>query len=71
MTTTHRTVHAHQHDTLDAIAWRYLGRTAGVVEATLEANTGLAHVAADLPEGHPITLVAPPAAPRALIQLWD
>lgn len=31
------TVRAHQHETLDALAWRQLGSTAGHVEATLAA----------------------------------
>ena len=67
----HLPVRAQQHDSLDQLCWRHLGRTAGVVEATLEANPGLARIAADLPAAHPVHLVAPPAAPLALIQLWD
>ena len=35
-------VRTHQHDTLDALCWRHLGRTEGVVEAALELNPGLA-----------------------------
>jgi phage tail protein X len=35
-----RTVRSLQGDTVDAICWRYYGRTAGTVEAVLEANTG-------------------------------
>jgi len=64
-------VRALQHDCLDALCWRHLGRTAGVVEATLDANPGLARLAADLPAGHLVHLLAPPTAARALIQLWD
>lgn len=64
-------VRALQHDTLDALCWRHLGRTAGAVEATLDANPGLARIAADLPAGQPVNLVAPPLPPRQLIQLWD
>lgn len=64
-------VRALQHDSLDALCWRHLGRTAGAVEATLDANPGLARLAADLPAGHLVHLVAPPAAARPLIQLWD
>ena len=32
------TVRAHEHDTLDALCHRHLGRTAGTVEATLAAT---------------------------------
>ncbi|WP_442866999.1 tail protein X [Acidovorax sp. GBBC 3334] len=62
---------AQQHETLDALAWRHLGATAGHVEATLAANPGLARIAADLPAGHPVQLVRAPAPTRKLIQLWD
>ena len=34
-------VYAHQGDTLDALVWRHLGRTAGLVERALELNPGL------------------------------
>lgn len=64
------TVIARQHDTVDLLCWRHLGRTAGTTEATLVANPGLAatpHLAA----GQRVTLVAPPAQPRRLVQLWD
>jgi len=65
------TVRAREHDTLDALCWRHLGRTAGVVEATLAAQSGLAARAADLDAGQPVTLAAPPAQPAPLVQLWD
>lgn len=67
-------VHAQQEDTVDALCWRHLGRTAGVVEATLEANPGLANLGSVLPHGTPVDLpTLPSSAPvqRALIQLWD
>ncbi|MDE3738596.1 tail protein X [Pseudomonas resinovorans] len=63
---------ARQGDTLDAICWRHYGRTAGVTEAVLEANPGLADLGAVLPLGTPIHL--PPQAPqpqRRVVQLWD
>lgn len=65
---------ASQGDTLDALCWRHLGRTAGVVEAALEANPGLAALGVVLPHGTPIDLPEPTTtapARRALIQLWD
>lgn len=67
-------VAAHQGDTLDQLCWRHLGRTAGVVEAALLANPGLADLGPVLPHGTVIDLPDPaPVAPaqRALIQLWD
>ena len=64
------TVRAHQNDVLDALVHRHLGSTAGHVEATLAANPGLA-ATPHLSAGQPVTLVAPDAAPRQLVQLWD
>lgn len=65
------TVRAHQHETLDGLAWRQLGSTAGHVEATLAANPGLARLAADLPEGQAVRLVKAPEPARAMVYLWD
>ncbi|MDO5609489.1 MAG: tail protein X [Pseudomonadota bacterium] len=65
---------AHQGDTLDALCWRHLGRTAGVVEATLEKNPNLVDLGAVLPHGTAVDLAEPSSsapARRALIQLWD
>ena len=64
-------VRAHEHDTLDALCHRHLGRTAGAVEATLNAHPGLAKRAAGLGAGEPVQLVAAPAPARPMIQLWD
>ncbi|MCY1515225.1 Phage Tail Protein X [compost metagenome] len=67
------TVIAHQGDTVDAICWRHYGRTAGVTEAVLEANPGLADLGAVIPHG--TTVVLPDAAPQAeqrqVVNLWD
>ena len=65
------TVRAHEHDTLDALCQRHLGRTAGCVEATLNASPGLARSAAALGAGQTVTLVAASAPSPQLIQLWD
>ena len=56
-------VHAHQGDTLDALLWRHAGRTAALVEATLNANQGLADLGVVLPHG----LVAPGRSPPAML----
>lgn len=64
---------AQQGDTVDAICWRHYGRTAGVTEAVLDANPGLADLGTVLPHGHLVTLpAAPPAAiERQVVNLWD
>lgn len=65
---------AQQGDTLDQLCWRHLGRTAGVVEATLDASPGLCLLGPVLPHGTPVALVPPPSrAPqlRPLVQLWS
>lgn len=67
-------VNARQGDTLDALCWRHLGRTGGVVEAVLEANPGIASLGPVLPHGTPIDLPEPTTtapARQALVQLWD
>ncbi|GIX39052.1 MAG: tail protein X [Silanimonas sp.] len=67
-------VNAHQGDTLDALCYRHLGRTAGVTEQVLELNPGLAERGPILPQGTRVTLPSPsqalPVRPP-LIQLWD
>lgn len=65
------TVRAQAHETLDALAWRRLGATAGHVEATLQANPGLARQAADLNEGQAVRLVQATQPERAMVYLWD
>ncbi|MFC3549462.1 tail protein X [Lysobacter cavernae] len=68
-------VYAHQGDTLDALCWRYLGRTAGLVEKAFELNPGLCEHGPVLPHGTSVDLpeitATPAAATRALVQLWD
>lgn len=61
-----------QGETLDALCWRLYGRTAGVTEAVLEANPGLADLGPLLPQGHRVLL--PDQAPqpqRQAVALWD
>lgn len=67
------TVIANQGDTVDAICWRYYGRTAGVTEAVLDANPGLAELGPVIPHGTAVTLpdAAPQAEQRQVVNLWD
>lgn len=66
------TVHAAQGDTLDALCWRHYGRTAGVVEAVLDANPGLASLGPILPHGTPVQLPdITTQQQRQTVQLWD
>ena len=66
-------VTAQQGDTVDALCWRHFGRSAGLVEAVLELNPGLADVGPILPHGLAVTMPDRPAnKPTApLLQLWD
>ncbi|MEI7294424.1 tail protein X [Paraburkholderia tropica] len=64
---------ARQGDTVDAICWRYYGRTDGTVETVLEVNEGLADLGAVLPSG---TVVELPdfdkvQSSSTLLQLFD
>lgn len=62
-----------QNDTVDALCWRHYGRTAGVVEAVLDANPGLADHGPILPAGLLVTLPEQQtAAPeQQMVSLWD
>lgn len=66
-------IRALQGDTVDLICWRIYGRTAGVAEAVLEANPGLADLGTVLPHG--TLIVLPEAAPHVersqMVNLWD
>lgn len=42
---------AQQYDTVDAMCWRYYGRTDGVTEKVLAANPGLSAIGPVLPHG--------------------
>lgn len=66
------TVTANQGDTVDLICWRHYGRTAGVTEAVLEANPGIADHIPHLPMGLEILLPNMAAQQKQeIIQLWD
>lgn len=67
------TIRAVQYDTVDVLCWRHYGRTAGVVEAVLDANPGLADHGPILPHGLAVQMpetqtVAPH---RQMLSLWD
>ena len=68
-------VRTQQNDTLDPICWRYLGTTAGVVEAALALNPGLASYGPILPQGIIIELPDPETVTgmniTETVQLWD
>ena len=66
-----------QHgETLDALCWRVLGKTAEVTEQALAANPGLADLGVLLPGGTQVDLTAAAAQAskptrRQTISLWD
>lgn len=65
---------ARQGDTIDALCWRHLGRTHGVVEQVLDRNRNLAAYGPLLPHGTSVELpelTPTSSATRALTQLWD
>jgi len=68
-------IRALQNDTIDLMCWRHLGTTAGVVEATLELNPGLAAHGPVLPQGILVKLPSPDTvtgmAKTETVQLWD
>ncbi len=66
-------IRAQQHATVDALCWRHYGRTAGVTEAVLEANPGLADHGPVLPQGLVVNMPeAQTSAPqRQMVNLWD
>ena len=66
-------VRTNQNDTVDSLCWRFYGRTAGVTEAVLEANPGLADHGPILPQGLVVNMPeAQTTAPqRQMVQLWN
>ncbi|MDV5384615.1 MULTISPECIES: tail protein X [Pseudomonas] len=62
-----------QNDTVEALCWRHYGRTAGVAEAVLDANPGLASHGPVLPAGLLVTLpdIQTSAPERPTVSLWD
>ena len=65
-------VRAMQYDTVDAVCWRYYGRTQGMTEIVLAANPQLAEVGTFLPHGMEIELPDVVSVPTTqTVQLWD
>lgn len=66
-------VRTNEGETLDALCWRALARTHGIVEATLERNPGLADYGPVLPAGLLVDLpdTTTSTATRPTIKLWD
>lgn len=66
-------VRAQQNDTIDLLCWRHLGATAGVVEATLKLNPGIAESGPVLPHGKIVQLpdLATDSETANVVQLWD
>lgn len=65
-------VMAQQRETLEMLCYRYYGKTAGVTEAVMDANPGIADVGVYLPYGYLVEMpdqVIPPA--QDTVQLWD
>jgi phage tail protein X len=63
-------------ETVDAICWRVLGRTAGVTEQVYDMNPGLADLGPLLPGGTEVALpdmsrTAASEQKRATVKLWD
>lgn len=60
-------------DMLDAICYRYYGRSSGVVELVLEANQNLSRQAEQLPSGLMITLPDLPVQTNDItpLRLWQ
>ncbi|MFJ6324096.1 MULTISPECIES: tail protein X [unclassified Rhizobium] len=68
-----KTYTTRQGETVDTACFNHYGRTAGVVEAVLSANRGLAALGPVLPLGTEIFMPDLPSvsAERRLVSLWD
>ncbi|WJY13232.1 tail protein X [Pectobacteriaceae bacterium CE90] len=65
-------IYAHQDDTLDALCYRYYGRTQGVVETVLQSNPGLADMGPILPHGTAVELpIIQSSSTRETINIWE
>ena len=66
-------VRTQQNDSVDALCWRHYGRTAGVTEAVLAANPGLADHGPVLPQGLEVNMPEAQASAhqRQMVNLWN
>lgn len=65
-------VYAHQDDSLDALCYRYYGRTQGVVETVMQSNPGLADLGPILPHGTAVTLLdISVSSSQESINIWE
>lgn len=67
---------AQDGETVDALVWRVLGRTAVVTELVFATNPGLPDLGVTLPGGTPVDLTAAAAIAatpprREVVNLWD
>lgn len=65
---------ARDGETVDALCWRVLGRSAQVTEETYSLNPGLADIGPRLPGGTQVDLpeISADTNPvRATVKLWD
>lgn len=63
---------AQDNDTIDALCWRHLGRTAGVVEETLKINGNISRKGIFLKAGTVVELpsLSKKEAPVQSVKLW-
>ncbi|WP_164095149.1 tail protein X [Serratia marcescens] len=65
-------VMAQQRETIEMLCYRYYGKTAGVTEAVMDANPGIADVGVFLPYGYLVEMPDQVIAPtQDTVQLWD
>lgn len=63
---------AQQHETIDALCYRYYGHTNLKVEAVYAANPGLCELGANLPIGTPVKMpVVTAKKTTETIKLWS
>ncbi|MCS4266606.1 tail protein X [Serratia sp. BIGb0163] len=63
---------AQQRETIEMICYRYYGKTAGVTEAVMDANPGIADFGVFLPYGYAVEMPDQVVAPaNDTVQLWD
>ncbi|MEH4266383.1 tail protein X [Klebsiella aerogenes] len=61
-----------QRETVDMLCYRHYGKTAGVTEAVMDANPGIADCGVFLPYGCVIEMPDQvPAQAADTLQLWD